>query len=131
MLKFEYCECGCKCYSASPKDADYSIYWNLGKTYTVRAGHGHYGTMLGEFSSIEKAKECAQKHYESKNGKTFKKSFTLKDITVGERFYIKQKGIAYPCRYFMTAFGPVSDSSGEALAQEYNKPDQPVFYMVI
>lgn len=67
ILKFEYCECGCKCHSASKKGMHYSIYQTLGteeKPVILYSGHSRYGVLLGKYKTFKEAIEAADKHYE-------------------------------------------------------------------
>jgi len=61
-LKFYYCECGCKGAQASAGPLHYWIYNDLRGTFTLRQGHGHLGTKLGEFKSHESATWAANDH---------------------------------------------------------------------
>lgn len=67
-LQFEYCECGCKCYSGTSKGIGYSIFWNLKESngFFLWRGHGHLGTKIGTaYNSYEDAVLAAQKDYDS------------------------------------------------------------------
>lgn len=62
-LKFEYCECGCHCFTASSKGIGYTIYDDLkGNLHLVR-GH-KYGAELGTFKDYEEAEAVAQKDWD-------------------------------------------------------------------
>lgn len=65
-LKFDYCECGCKGYSASKKimgeTLHYWIYWDLGTRYILRQGHGSLGRDMGVFDTYDKAIKDAETH---------------------------------------------------------------------
>lgn len=64
VLNFEYCECGCKGYSAGVGDNSYWIYWDLKETYTLIAGHGWCGgPVIGKYSTYEKAIDEATKRF--------------------------------------------------------------------
>lgn len=63
-IDFDYCECGCKCYSAGSKGIEYSVYWDLKSKFILRRGHGHYGLDLGTFNSLKVAEKFAQDHFD-------------------------------------------------------------------
>lgn len=66
-VQFEYCECGCKCHSATSKGVSYSIYNSLqgDKSLSLVRGHGRYGFDLGKFSNWYEAVVAAQKDFDS------------------------------------------------------------------
>jgi hypothetical protein len=68
-IDFEYCECGCKCYSAGSKGIGYSIYWDLSDKpggFKLWQGHGRYGVAIGNgFDSLKQAEKAAQKHFDA------------------------------------------------------------------
>lgn len=59
MIKFSYCECGCKGYSGSVAGLDYWIYWDLKLTYSLVRGHGWSGTSMGNYTSKDAAERVA------------------------------------------------------------------------
>lgn len=52
-LKFEYCECGCKGYSA--EGFPYWIFWDLKDKYYLHLGHGISSMKVGVYSSLKQA----------------------------------------------------------------------------
>lgn len=60
-LKFEYCECGCKCYTAYKRGIFYSIFWDLEKDRFYLTFDRW--TELGKYKSYKKAQKAANKHY--------------------------------------------------------------------
>lgn len=64
-LSFEYCECGCKGYSAELKGLGYWIFWDLKQTWQAFLGHGFSGVALGKFPSMIDAEAACQTHYDS------------------------------------------------------------------
>lgn len=63
-LNFEYCECGCKSYTATLKGLSYTIYWDLKDSFYLYSGHGFLGTKLGTFYTYEKTIKAAQEHWD-------------------------------------------------------------------
>lgn len=59
-LKWDYCECGCKCYVA--EGTDFHIYWDLDKSYTLF--EGRFRNNLRTFDSMKDAKKAAQERLE-------------------------------------------------------------------
>jgi hypothetical protein len=67
-IQFEYCECGCKCYSAGSKGIGYSIYWNLKDKngFFLSRGHGSLGVPIGKpFNTYKEAVKAAQDDFDS------------------------------------------------------------------
>ncbi len=67
-LDFEYCECGCKCYTASSKGITYHVYWNLQNKngFKLWRGMPFYGRQIGTtYNSLKEAEQAAQKDWES------------------------------------------------------------------
>jgi hypothetical protein len=65
-LKFDYCECGCKSYTAQSKGLEYSIFWDLTKdkkAFSLWRGITWLGAHLGDYSSYKNAKRAAQNHW--------------------------------------------------------------------
>jgi hypothetical protein len=62
-LNWEYCECGCKCYTCIYLGFDFSYYWDLGSKHYLTLG-GHLGTRLGVFSTPEAVDKAAAKYAE-------------------------------------------------------------------
>ena len=65
MMKFQYCECGCKGYSNTSTKDSYWIYWDLKNTYYAVRGHGFVGRLgnsqdLGKFKTLEEAKTACE-----------------------------------------------------------------------
>ena len=63
-LNFEYCECGCKCFTADK----YSIYWDLGKKYFLWEGYRQNQQI---FPSMKDAEAEAQKRFEAEAKERF------------------------------------------------------------
>ncbi len=67
MLKFEYCECGCKGHEATKKGINYWIYQTLQdgpKQVILFLGHGFaFGQQLSKHDTFLEAKEAANDHY--------------------------------------------------------------------
>ncbi len=64
-LNFEYCECGCKGYSATKKGLSYWIYWDLAKSFIAHTGHGYQGNLIKDCETMKLAEKSCQKHYDS------------------------------------------------------------------
>lgn len=63
-LNFEYCECGCHCYSASSKGIGYTIYNDLKGNFHLVRGH-KYGVDMGIHKDLKVAEDLAQKDWDS------------------------------------------------------------------
>jgi hypothetical protein len=67
-LQFEYCECGCKCHTASSKGIEYSLYNDLNPsklTFTLRRGHSWMGTQIGpKYATFQEAVIAAQNDWD-------------------------------------------------------------------
>ncbi len=61
LLKFEYCECGCKGYSGGTGDNSFWIFWDLKEKFTLIAGHGCCGVKIDDFVSYQAAVKEATK----------------------------------------------------------------------
>lgn len=59
-LNFEYCECGCKCYTADI----YHIFWDLKDAYTL--SNGRFRDNPADFASREEAEAEAQRRYDAR-----------------------------------------------------------------
>jgi hypothetical protein len=66
-IQFEYCECGCKCHSATSKGISYSIYNSLegSHAFTLMRGHGRFGRPLGpKLNTFQAAVTYAQADFD-------------------------------------------------------------------